>query len=131
GRAFTERFVLEQEGFRFLHHDTKVTDFFNDEEVRQVYYPEVEDLVKSETDAARIFVFDHTLRTADDDLREARRIREVVPRVHNDYTEWSGPQRVRLLHAIEIGGVSPGPFRIDVYRLPIRDPVESLLLRIY
>ena len=47
GRAFTDRFVLEQEGFRFLRHDTKVADFFNDEEVRQVYYPEVEDLVKS------------------------------------------------------------------------------------
>jgi hypothetical protein len=33
--------------------------------------------------------------TADDAAREARKIREVVSRVHNDYTEWSGPQRVR------------------------------------
>src|SRR5215467_10159675 len=41
------------------------------------------------------FVFDRTLRTADDELREATKIREVVRRVHNDYTEWSAPQRVR------------------------------------
>ena len=27
----------------------------------------------------------------------ALKIREVVSRVHNDYTEWSGPQRVRDL----------------------------------
>ena len=39
GRASTERFVLEQEGFQFLRHDTKVTDFFNDEEVRRVLLP--------------------------------------------------------------------------------------------
>jgi hypothetical protein len=44
-----------------------------------------------------VLVFDHTLRTADDADRMARKIREVVQRVHNDYTEWSGPQRVRDL----------------------------------
>ena len=53
--------------------------------------------MKAESGATRVVVFDHTLRTADDVAREARKIREVVPRVHNDYTEWSGPQRVRDL----------------------------------
>ena len=61
------------------------------------YYPEMEALVKAESGASRVVVFDHTLRTADDEQREARKIREVVRRVHNDYTEWSGPQRVRDL----------------------------------
>jgi hypothetical protein len=45
--------------------------------------------VKAESGAKRVVVFDHTLRTADDAAREARKIREVVTRVHNDYTEWS------------------------------------------
>jgi hypothetical protein len=130
GRAFTDRFVLEQEGFRFLRHDTKVVDFFNDEEVRQVYYPEVEDLVESETGAARIFVFDHTLRTADDDLRQARRIREVVPRVHNDYTEWSGPQRVRDLLPSEAEALLRRRFAIVQVWRPIRYPVETFPLAI-
>jgi len=130
GRTFTERFVLEKEGFRFLRHDTKVADFFNDEEVRQVYYPEIEDLVKSETGAARIFVFDHTLRTADDDLRQARRIREVVPRVHNDYTEWSGPQRVRDLLPSEAEALLRRRFAIVQVWRPIRHPVETFPLAI-
>jgi len=130
GRASPERFVLEQEGFRFLRHDTMVSDFFNEEEVRRVYYPEVEDLVKAETGAARIFVFDHTLRTADDDLRQKRKIREVVPRVHNDYTEWSGPQRVRDLLPGEAEALLRRRFAIVQVWRPIRYPVETFPLAI-
>ena len=130
GRASTERFVLEQEGFRFLRHDTKVTDFFNDEEVRRVYYAEVEDLVKSETGAARIFVFDHTLRTADEDLRQERKLREVVPRVHNDYTEWSGPQRVRDLLPSEAEALLRRRFAIVQVWRSICHPVETFPLAI-
>src|SRR5205807_4254444 len=88
-------FALDREGFRFVRHDTKVADFFDEDQIRRVYYPEMEALVKAESGASRVVVFDHTLRTADADEREARKIREVVRRVHNDYTEWSGPQRVR------------------------------------
>ena len=95
GRLETDHFALERNGFRFVRHDTKVVDFFDEDEVRRVYYPEMQALVKAESGAARVEVFDHTLRTADDELRETRKIREVVRRVHNDYTEWSGPQRVR------------------------------------
>jgi hypothetical protein len=42
-------------------------------------------------------MFDHTLRSGDESEREARLIREPVLSAHNDYTEWSGPQRVRDL----------------------------------
>ena len=63
--------------------------------IRRVYYPEMEALIKSESGAKRVVVFDHTLRTADDENTRVRRTREVVRRVHNDYTEWSAPQRVR------------------------------------
>jgi hypothetical protein len=67
-------FMLERDGFHFIRHDTKVTDFFDEAEVRRIYYPEIEALVKAETGAARVVVFDHTLRTADDAAREARNI---------------------------------------------------------
>ena len=104
-------FELERDGFRFVRHDTKVADFFDEDEVRRVYYPEMEALVKAESGAARVVVFDHTLRTADDEMRAERKIREVVPRAHNDYTEWSGPQRVRDILPEEaddlLGAASP------------------------
>src|SRR5262245_10186520 len=83
GRPEAGRFVLDRDGFRFVRHDTKVVDFLDDAAVRRVYYPEMEALIKAETGASRVVVFDHTLRTADDDFREQKKIREPVQRVHN------------------------------------------------
>jgi hypothetical protein len=88
GRHQAGGFALERDGFHFVRHETKVRDFFDENEIRRVYYPEMETLVQAESGASRVVVFDHTLRTADDEQREARKIREVVRRVHNDYTEW-------------------------------------------
>jgi hypothetical protein len=130
GRPYGDRFVLEQDGFRFVRHDTKVSDFFNESEVRQIYYSEMEALVKKESGASRVVVFDHTLRTADDDLRESRQIREVVRRVHNDYTEWSGPQRVRDLLPDEAEALLRRRFAIVQVWRPIRHPVETFPLAI-
>jgi len=130
GRPYARHFALEREGFRFVHHDTKVTDFFDEEEVHRVYYPEVEALVKAESGASRVVVFDHTLRTADDQLREVAKIREVVRRVHNDYTEWSAPQRVRSLLPQEADALIARRFAIVQVWRPIRHPVESWPLAI-
>jgi hypothetical protein len=130
GRPYVARFMLEQDGFRFVRHDTKVDDFFNEDEVRRVYYREMEALVKAESGASRVVVFDHTLRTADDELRETRKIREVVRRVHNDYTEWSGPQRVRDLLPQEADELLRRRFAIVQVWRPIRLPVETFPLAI-
>ena len=130
GRPHVQDFVLDRDGFRFVHHDTKVADFFDEDEVRRVYYPEMEALVKAESGAARVVVFDHTLRTADDEMRAQRKIREVVPRVHNDYTEWSGPQRVRDLLPDEADELLRRRFAIIQVWRPIRHPVESFPLAI-
>jgi hypothetical protein len=123
-------FALERDGFRFTRHDTKVADFFDEEQIERVYYPEMEALIKAESGAKRVVVFDHTLRTADDELRESKKIREVVRRVHNDYTEWSGPQRVRDLLPNEADELLKGRFAIIQVWRPIRHPVETFPLAI-
>ena len=130
GRPHAGEFVLDRGGFRFVRHDTRVSDFFDEDEIRRVYYPEMEALVKAESGASRVVIFDHTLRTADDAVREARKIREVVPRVHNDYTEWSGPQRVRDLLPDEAEALLQRRFAIVQVWRPIRLPVESFPLGI-
>src|SRR6266508_516039 len=129
-RLSADRFALDRDGFRFVRHDTKVKDFFDEDEIRRVYYPEMEALVKAESGASRVVVFDHTLRTADDEERETRKIREVVRRVHNDYTEWSGPQRVRDLLPQEADELLRRRFAIVQVWRPIRHPVESFPLAI-
>jgi hypothetical protein len=125
GRRRVGEFALEREGFRFITHDTAVGDFFDEAEVRRVYYAEIAALVRAESGASRVLVFDHTLRTADDAAREERKIREVVRRVHNDYTEWSGPQRVRDLLPHEAEALLGRRFAIIQVWRPIRHPVET------
>jgi hypothetical protein len=124
-RPLADQFALEREGFRFLRHDTAVRDFHDDTEVRALYYPEMEALVKAESGASRVHVFDHTLRTGDEAERTARNIREPVRSVHNDYTEWSAPQRVRDMLPDETEALLAHRFAIIQVWRPIRGPVES------
>src|SRR4051794_8316017 len=51
GRAFT----LDGEGFAVVEHQTAVTDFQDDAEIREVYYAEAERLLKEQTGADRVF----------------------------------------------------------------------------
>jgi hypothetical protein len=125
GRPLADNFVFEREGFRFVPHESQVNDFFDDDAVRRVYYPECEALIKEVSGAKRVVVFDHTLRTASDDQRVARKIRDVVSRVHNDYTEWSGPQRVHDIMGEEAEALLGGRFAIIQVWRPINRPVES------
>jgi hypothetical protein len=130
GRPHAGEFTLERSGFRFVRHDTAMKDFLDRDEVKRVYYPEMEALIKAESGAKRVVVFDHTLRTADDAFREERKIREPVQRVHNDYTEWSGPQRVRDVLPDEAEALLKRRFAIVQTWRPFRHPVETFPLAI-
>jgi hypothetical protein len=118
-------FVLDRDGFRFVRHDTRMRDFFDEAEVRSTYYAEMEALVKQESGCKRVVVFDHTLRTASEDQRETQKIRDIVSRVHNDYTEWSGPQRVRDLLPKEAESLLQKRLAIVQVWRAINQPIRS------
>jgi len=95
GRLFAGEISFERNGFVLVEHKTKVADFFDPKQLESVYYPEVEKLIKQQSGANRVVIFDHTLRSGNEAEREEKLIREPVMSAHNDYTEWSGPNRVR------------------------------------
>ena len=95
GRPVRDSFSLDVNGFEFVDHHTQMQSFYDPEELKSVYYPEAEKLIMERSGASRVVIFDHTLRHGNQDDREEKLLREPVHRVHNDYTEWSGPQRVR------------------------------------
>lgn len=95
GRLLADTFSLDVQGFIFVEHKTTVADFFDAEQLKTVYYPEIEELIKKTSGASRVVIFDHTLRSGDESEREEKLIREPVLSAHNDYTEWSGPNRLR------------------------------------
>ncbi len=125
GRPLAATFTLEKNGFVFVEHQTAMKDFFDEQELKSVYYREVEALIKRESGATRVVLFDHTLRSGDQAEREARLIREPVVSAHNDYTEWSGPQRVRDLLPHEAEALLQKRFAIIQVWRAINQPIES------
>ncbi|MGH7875421.1 MAG: CmcJ/NvfI family oxidoreductase [Candidatus Binatia bacterium] len=124
GRALADQLSLDREGFILLPHETKMKNFYDEDEIRSVYYPETEELVKKASGAQRVLVFDHTLRSADHAMREEKNISGPVRNAHNDYTEWSGPQRVRDLLPDEAGQLLRHRFAVIQTWRPIHHPVE-------
>jgi hypothetical protein len=131
GRLSERVFSLDREGFALVQHESKMKDFYNDAELKAVYYPEIEALVKRMTGANRVLVFDHTLRAENDALREEKFASRPARSVHNDYTEWSGPQRVRdLLPQEEAETLLKHRFEVIQVWRPVRNPVASAPLAI-
>jgi hypothetical protein len=125
GRRHIRELSLDGCGFVLVGHATAVKDFFDEEEVKAVYYPEVELLIREVSGASRVVMFDHTLRSGEEAEREARLIREPVLSAHNDYTEWSGPQRVRDLLPDEAETLLAQRFAIIQVWRAINGPIRS------
>ena len=123
GRPLAPELSLDRNGFVLVDHHTSVADFFDADQIKTVYYPEVERLVREVSGAFRVVVFDHTLRTGDLAEQQARRIREPVLWAHNDYTEWSGPQRVREILGDEAEALLQQRFAIVQVWRAINQPI--------
>lgn len=95
GRARREPFALEREGFELVASTTRVSDFYDDRQIADIYEDEVRTLVAEHTGASRVEIFDHTRRSDSDELRKQRMIREPAATIHNDYSAASGPRRLR------------------------------------
>jgi len=116
---------LDENGFVFVVHRTAVRDFLDPDELKSVYYPEVAALIAKMSGAKRVHVFDHTLRSGDEGEREAKLLREPVLSAHNDYTDWSGPNRVRELLPDEADELLKKRFAIIQAWRAINQPIQS------
>jgi len=96
-RPFAADLRLDVEGFAVVRRPSAVRDFWDEAQTLAIGHPEVAELVKAETGAARVVVFDHTRRRrlvgVEDLSPDAPR--QPASRVHVDQTVLSGPQRVR------------------------------------
>jgi hypothetical protein len=85
-RPVAGRLSLDVEGLALVEHRSAVKDFYDEDELRRVYYPEAERLVAEVTGAERVLVFDHTIRRriAGGVDRAPGTPRQPVTSVHND-----------------------------------------------
>ncbi len=125
GRLLAERLSLDDQGLVFVEHKTQVTDFFDENQLKNIYYPEIAALIRRESGASRVVIFDHALRSGDEAEREEKLIRSPVLQAHNDYTEWSGPNRLREILPGEAEALLRNRFAIIQVWRAINRPIQS------
>ena len=86
---------VDREGFELCHLRSKCRNFYDEEQLRTTYYPEVAALLKKRTGASEVVVFDHNIRAEITAPKRPSVAHEPVHLVHNDFTEHSGPARVK------------------------------------
>lgn len=130
-RGKEHTYNLDRDALQVLHHvPTKTTysTFDDDEEVKSVYYPEVEGLILSNVPGAhKVVIFDHTIRRQRDGAN-----RRPVTRAHVDQTPAAAAERVRIhvQDAEEAERLLQGRYRIiNVWR-PINGTVVSAPLAV-
>ena len=127
-RPIGDALSLEREGFELLTSPTAVDDLHDDAAVAEVYYPEIEALLRKRFGGGRVVIFDATRRSdSPEGAANPDGLRGPATRVHVDYTVASGPQRVKdILGADEAARLEKAGARVvqvNVWR-PIRGPVE-------
>lgn len=127
GRRAADQFNLDEHGFAFRNLPTRVVDFDDDAAIRSLYYSEIEDLIKAETGAGRVDIFDHTIRHS----AITPGVRGVASHVHNDYTEWSLPQKLKdhVGYATATELLKGRVMQVNVWR-PLSEPVRVAPLAI-
>ncbi len=126
-RALPGHLSIDREGFELLKRPSTVRDFYDEDELRRIYYPETQRIIAEATGANRVVVFDHTIRrrlpgVAD---RTAGQPRQPATHIHNDYTLKSGPQRVRDVMGDEAETLLKHRFALINLWRPITGPLRD------
>lgn len=121
-RGQEHKFTLDNNAFDTIQNvPSEEYEFKDDDQIKRVYYPEVEKLLlESVPGANRILLFDHTIRRS-----HPGATREPVVRVHIDQTPSSAAQRVRFHLPEEADKLLEDRYRIiNVWR-PLNGPVMA------
>ena len=132
-RPIGDELSLDVQGFAFAEQRSAVRDFWDDEEVRRVYYPEAEAFLKQVTGASRVFIFDHLQRRRVPGVMDRTRggPRQPATRVHVDHTARSGPQRVRDLLPDDAEELLKGRVQvINLWRPILDEPLRDAPLAV-
>jgi len=135
-RGTEDKYTLDTTGFQIANHVSQEKDFVDEEKIKNNYYKETEELLKRETGASKIFIFDHTIRRQPPDTRASAAtstdpvpnaapvtLRGPVQRVHIDQSYAASPRRVTHHLPDEAEKLLKGRFQIiNVWR-----PIKTIL----
>ncbi len=129
-RGLADRISLDAHGVMIVPLDSECADLFDPDLVRATYYEEVKRLVALVTGAVRVVAFDHNIRSAAMAERKQNGAQNPVKFAHNDYTERSGPQRVRDLFPDEAESLLTRRFAVVNVWKPVTVPAQDIPLAV-
>ncbi len=133
-RPAASEFLLDDVGFQLLTHRSAVKNFWDEADIKRVYYPESVDLLKRVTGASEVRIFDHTLRrrmAGENDRSTKPGIpRQPANRVHVDQTATSGATRLRLAYPDEADELLRRRVAIVNLWRPIKSPAVDAPLAV-
>lgn len=103
--------MLNEQGFTLAQNTYVVSNYFDEKSIVTELHPQVIAHLLAMTGAATGIVFDHTIRSVEDNVNkesDQSEKRSPVQTVHNDYTEKSAENRLRI--ELEKEGISAGSF---------------------
>jgi hypothetical protein len=123
---------LDEHGAALIEHRSSVRNFDDDEQITEVYYPEVAAAIKAATGADRVVVFDHNVRRGQALTLKTGHYRQGRPvlHAHTDFTETSAVRRLRdhlRIDAVDLEGQRV--MQVNLWR-PIRAPLRDFPLAI-
>lgn len=93
-RLMGETYTLESHGFTLVHHDTAVRNFYDADEVEQIYPREIEQLLLELTEADKVLSLGTTLRSSHNPRQN---IQPPGREAHVDYNEASSRRLARRM----------------------------------
>ncbi|KAF5340243.1 hypothetical protein D9611_007797 [Ephemerocybe angulata] len=117
------QYNLDNVGFQWIKSPAKHTSFENDQDIKQEYYAESIELLKKQTGASKVVIFDHTIRRRRPDQVDTPGNRQPANGAHIDQTTKASIARVhRHLPADEAAERLKKRFQIINLWRPISHP---------
>lgn len=118
-REREDEFTVDLSGFAVYHAPSEEKSFMDERRIQDVYYPEVEALVKERLHGVRkVVIFDHTIRR-----RSKTSLRQPVQLVHIDQSPGAAEARARRhVSEKEVERLLKGRYQIVNLWRPIENP---------
>jgi len=123
---------LDHHGATLVNHRSSVRDFYDDDLLIKVYYPEAAAVIQAATGAGRVVVFDHNIRRGPSMSLLPGRYAQGRPvlHAHTDFTEESAVRRLHDELGAEAASLARRRFiQVNMWR-PITGPLRDAPLAI-
>jgi hypothetical protein len=122
-RLFKNPLRLDVEGAALHRHSSLVQDFYDEEELRAVGYPEAAAIARTVSGARQVFVFDHNIRRGAEAIKPNHlSAQKPVFHVHTDFSADAAPLRA-MQYAIASG--------VDVLRAALESGRRIAVLNVW